>query len=37
MEEDTMLGTPTWRVLLITVLSVALFWRIRCFIESLMR
>jgi hypothetical protein len=27
----------TWRVLLITVLSVTLFWRIRCFIESLMR
>lgn len=27
----------TWRVLLITALSVALFWRVRCFIESLMR
>ncbi len=29
--------TSTWRVLLITALSVALFWRIRNFIESLMR
>ncbi len=32
-----MLGIPGWRVVLIITLSVALFWRIRCFIESLMR
>jgi hypothetical protein len=32
-----MFGTPAWRVLLIMALSVALFWRIRCFIESIMR
>ena len=29
--------TTTWRVLLITALSVALFWRVRNFIESIMR
>ncbi len=32
-----MLGVPTWRVLLITALCVALFWRVRSFIESIMR
>jgi hypothetical protein len=32
-----MLGVSTWRVLLITTLSVALFWRVRKFIESIMR
>jgi hypothetical protein len=35
MQEDATMSI--WRVLLITALSVALFWRIRCFIESIMR
>jgi hypothetical protein len=36
-QEVTMLGMPGWRVVLIIALCTALFWRIRCFIESIMR
>jgi len=32
-----MLGVPSWRLLLVTTLCVALFWKVRAFIESIMR